>query len=199
LVKLLIVADEALIPPGVHAQEVLVATPQIIHKIAGVVSAEGILAEVAMPTSGSLQGYRRVLALDGVSDPGNMGTLLRTALAFGWEGVFLVENCCDPFNDKALRAAMGATFRLPLRTGTFADLQQLVKENGWHCLVADLEGEDPARVDCNQSLLLILGSEAHGPSAAARQLGQAVTLPMKGAMESLNVSIAGVILMFLLK
>lgn len=198
-VKLLMVADESLIPVGVQTQEVVIATPEIVQKVAGVVSAEGIVAEVTLPAPGDLHGLTRVVALDGVSDPGNLGTLLRTGLAFGWQGVFLLENCCDPYNDKAIRSAMGATFRLPLNTGSSAELQSLAQQNDWDCYVADLKGNRPESVARDRPLLLILGSEAHGPSATARQFAKAITLPMAGPMESLNVSIAGAILMYLLR
>jgi len=142
---------------------------------------------------------QRVLVLDGVADPGNLGTLLRTALALGWEGAYLLQNCCDPYNDKALRAAMGATFRLPLRMGTASTLQQLAEEEDWRCWVADLKGESPESVPTQQKIALILGSEAHGVSEACRRLGRAVAIPMPGSMESLNVSTAGAILLYLLR
>lgn len=198
VIKLIMTTDLAHIPEGVDATEVVLATSEVLHKVAGVESAEGIVAEIAMPQFASLVGLRRVLALDGISDPGNLGTLLRTALAFGWQGVFLLDNCCDPYNDKALRSAMGATLRLPMRLGLAKELQLLAAAEGWHCYVADLQGQRPETITRKQSLLLILGSEAHGPSVECRQFAEAVTLPMQGPMESLNVSIAGGILMYLL-
>ena len=67
----------------------------------------------------------RVLVLDGVQDPGNLGTLLRTACAFGWGAALLLPGCCDPWNDKALRASKGAAFRLPLWSATWPQLASL--------------------------------------------------------------------------
>ncbi|XP_027179881.1 uncharacterized protein LOC113778619 isoform X3 [Coffea eugenioides] len=67
----------------------------------------------------------RILVLDGVQDPGNLGTLLRSAMAFRWDGVFLLSDCCDPFNDKALRASRGASFQLPIVSGGWTHLDAL--------------------------------------------------------------------------
>ena len=72
----------------------------------------------------------RLLALEGVQDPGNMGTLLRSAAAFGWDGVHLLAGCCDPFNDKALRASRGAAFKVPLSRGGWTQLQQVGRQAG---------------------------------------------------------------------
>ena len=103
-------------------------TEAILHKISGMTSPEGIVAEIRMPPFVSLGKAKRVLALDGISDPGNMGTLLRTALALGWEAVYFLPGSCDPFNEKALRAARGAHFKLALAKGTAEHLQQWVTE-----------------------------------------------------------------------
>lgn len=198
-VRLLLVSGERLVPKGLMAQELIITSDAVIQKVAGVQSAEGIVAEVQMPVAVTLQGMHRVVVLDGVADPGNLGTLLRTALALGWQGAYLLESCCDPYNDKALRAAMGATFRLPLRLGTADELALLAKEEGWQLLAADLKGVAPEAMDRRQKVALILGSEAHGVSQACQRMAQPVALPMPGLMESLNVSIAGAILMYLLR
>ena len=85
-----------------------------MKKISGMQTPEGLVVEIEMPKPAPLEGLKYLLALDGVSDPGNVGALLRTALALGWQGIFILDESCDPFNDKALRSARGATFRLPL-------------------------------------------------------------------------------------
>jgi TrmH family RNA methyltransferase len=173
-------------------------TDQVLRKISGMNSPEGIAAVVKMPASISLDKQRYVVALDGINDPGNMGTLLRTALAFGWEAVYFLPGGCDPFNEKVLRAARGAHFKLPFASGTAEDLQRWCEKNGVEPLVADLKGKSPnQRVD-RESCLLVVGNEAHGPSAKILSFCKAVTIPMPGEMESLNVAIAGGILLYLL-
>ena len=196
--KTVVVMDESLVPKGVKAKETLVVTEDIFHKISGMQSPEGILAEVEMPPNASLQGCQRLIALDGISDPGNLGTLLRTALALGWDGAFIVQDSCDPYNEKALRAARGATFRLPIARGSWEDLKQVIADNHLQPVVADLDGVAPDQLKQKGGVLLVLGNEAHGPSAEAKAFGRAVTIPMPGPMESLNVSVAGALLMYAL-
>ncbi|MDP1836088.1 MAG: RNA methyltransferase [Chlamydiales bacterium] len=197
-IKVLLVADPTLIPPGINAHEVLIGNEAILQKVSGVITPEGVVAEIEKPSWSNLEGAEKVLALDGVSDPGNVGTLLRTAAAFGWDGVYFLEGCCDPFNDKAIRSAMGATFRIPLAKGNWTDLQKMSLERQWTALVGDLDGVPLDHATWNQGLLLVLGSEAHGASPTARGFCTAVTIPMTQQMESLNVAVAGGILMYVL-
>ena len=187
--------DPSLIPE--LTENVILVTEQILKKISGTQNPEGIVAEVPMPSSANMQGLDYILALDGISDPGNMGTLLRTALALDWKGAFILEGCCDPFNDKAQRAAKGATFRLPIAFGNWTELQNLSQENGWQPYLADLEGESLETFQPPDKMLLVLGNEAHGASETAKMFCQKLTIPMSGQMESLNVSLAGGIIMYI--
>jgi TrmH family RNA methyltransferase len=134
--------------------------------------------------------------LDRISDPGNLGTLLRTALALGWEGAFLTPHSADPFNDKAIRASKGACFFLPLQEGSYEELEELLKENQITAYVADLKGTSLPNLKVKHPLALILGNESLGPSAWAKQHGSAISIPMKKDVESLNVASAGAILMY---
>ena len=192
--KTLIVNDEKLAEQLV-ADEVYLVDDTIIKKISGSQHPEGILAEVAMPIEAALTNCQVLLALHGVSDPGNLGTLFRTAFAFGWSGIFLLPNCCDPFNDKALRAAKGATFKIPYRIGTVSDLKKISQHLTPLC--ADLEGQSPELFQ-KQRVLLVIGNEASGISNPVKHFCKPVSLPMEG-MESLNASIAGGILLYLLR
>jgi TrmH family RNA methyltransferase len=191
--------NETLIPQVVKAKDIVIVTEEIMHKISGMQSPEGILAEVPMPLSDPLTNKRYLIALDRVSDPGNMGTLLRTALALGWEGAFILEESCDPFNEKAIRAARGATFRLPTATGNWENLLKIIKQNQLTPFAADLEGKNPQKIKEQNGILLVLSNEAHGLSKEAAAHCEKITIPMPGPMESLNVSVAGGILMYCLK
>lgn len=196
--KLIVTYNEAMIPLGADADEILIVNDVVMKKISGMQTPEGLVVEIAMPEPAPLQGLKYILALDGVSDPGNVGSLLRTALALGWQGAFILDDSCDPFNDKALRSARGATFRLPLSWGSFEDLEALVRNNGLSPIVADINGKDLSEVTTDQAVLLVMGNEAHGPSEKVKELCQAVTISMPGSMESLNVSVAGGIMMYAL-
>ncbi|XP_078433258.1 tRNA/rRNA methyltransferase (SpoU) family protein [Wolffia australiana] len=155
----------------------------------------------------------RILVLDGIQDPGNIGTLLRSAMAFNWDGVFLLPGCCDPFNEKALRAARGASFQLPIFSGTWAHVEALRAHFGTKMLAAhpeDTADNSRERVSLSLSdkmagslekvpLCLVLGSEGQGLSQEAINGSELVTIPMAGDFESLNVSVAGGIFMFSLQ
>lgn len=190
----------SLLPEHLKTDQLFLVNEEIIKKIAGTNSPEGIIAELPMPPTTPLANKRYLLALDGVNDPGNLGTLLRTALALGWEGAFIINESCDPYNEKALRAARGATFRLPLSFGSWNQLHELIQQEKLTPLVADIGGVPLDDLNAsNQKLLLVLGNEAVGVSEQARNCCQRITIPMPGEMESLNVAIAGGIMMYALK
>lgn len=196
--KKIVVCDETALPKNAQADEILFVTEAIMKKISGMQTSEGIIAEVAMPKPSSLKGVSHLLALDGVSDPGNVGALLRSALALGWQGAFILDESCDPFNEKAVRAARGATFRLPLAWGGWEELKEIAQQNRMAPVVADIEGKDVSAVKEKERLLLVMGNEAHGASPEAKAFCQAISIPMSQAMESLNVSVAGGIIMYTL-
>lgn len=173
-------------------------TEAILQKISGMTSPEGVVAEIRMPHLGSLDEAHYVLGLDGISDPGNMGTLLRTALALGWETIYFLPGGCDPFNEKVLRAARGAHFKLTLVKGTVEHLQQWIQSQEVQALVADIRGISPQQVSFAAHRVLILGNEAQGATEAVKHFCTSVSIPMPGEMESLNVAVAGGILLYLL-
>lgn len=197
--KKLIATDETILPVGVEADEVAIVTESVMEKISGMRTPEGLVAEIPMPKPASLRNKGHIIALEGIADPGNVGTLLRTALALGWDGAFILDESCDPFNEKALRAARGATFRLPLAWGKWDDLKLLIQENHLQPIVADLKGHRLQDLAVKNGVALLLGNEAHGASEQAKKLCQSVTIAMPGEMESLNVSVAGGIMMYALK
>lgn len=124
----------------INAQQVFVVTTSILKKVTGLLSPEPIAAEVAMPVDPDLSKINSLLILDGISDPGNLGTLLRTALGLGWEGAFVTSGSTDPYNEKALRAAKGATFKLPWKSGTWEELKSLLEKGKFSLLAADPKG-----------------------------------------------------------
>jgi len=198
---------------GLAADRVVYASEHVMAKIAGVENAAGLgaIAEMYAPQSASAEVEasllgNRILILDGVQDPGNVGTLLRTAVALGWSSVVLMPSCCDAFNDKALRAARGATFKLPVVSCTWDVLRQVAESGGVHLLAADIRA-DSANLEpflqggalAHAPVGLVLGSEGQGLSEAALMACTSISIPMAGNMESLNVGIAGGILMYILQ
>ena len=175
----------------IKADEKIVVSPEILKKITGFEERDGIAAVVDLPKEASLEGKQYLLVLDQLADPGNLGTLLRTALALGWEGVIVTPGTVDLFNDKALRAGRGATFRLPFAEKTEAELEQFLAKRT--VLVADLSGEPLEKVAVRLPVALVLSNEAKGPKFWARNMGKKVSIPMQEGVESLNVAVAGAI------
>jgi TrmH family RNA methyltransferase len=144
-----------------------------------------------------------LLILDDLADPGNLGTILRTALAADVEGVLLTANCVDPFSPKVVRAAAGAHLALPV----WPDLAWSAIEEriAGHCgtsgervFVAEAGGSQPYHAeDLAQPFALIIGNEAHGPSQSARTLAsRTISIPLANGVESLNAAMAAGILLF---
>ena len=193
LERVLILKDSPVATPA--AKEVFFVTESILKKVTGLEAPEALAATTPMPSWQNLGKKRWILVLDGVADPGNMGTLLRTALALGWEGAFLTDRCVDPLNEKALRAAKGATFRLPLQMGSIETLLALKEETGHIGLIADIEGKPLSGLSPPDGCLLVLGNEASGVSRELKSSFTSVSIPMN-QMESLNVAAAGAIIMY---
>jgi TrmH family RNA methyltransferase len=182
---------------------VYVLAPVLFDEIADTETPQGIAAEVKSPlrTGGMPAGDRLTctyLLLDKIQDPGNLGTILRTALAAGVDAVWLGKGTVDPFNGKALRSAMGAAFRLPMVQENLSEAIPRMKEQGitvvgtsphagfWH-----FEYDYPDRV------AILLGNEGQGVDPALAALADAnVRIPMPGGTESLNVSVTGAILVY---
>ncbi len=197
--KTLVVEEGVQIPKKLIAQECYTVPSALLKKISGTENPEPFAAVVALPEPADLFGKSYILVLDGISDPGNLGTLLRTALALGWEGAFITRSSCDPFNDKALRAARGATFRLPLFLGEYGDLDKLIAQKNVSVYVADAKGKSYETQKITPPLLLILGSESHGVKFSPPKGAVSLAIPISDKMESLNVAIAGSLLMHAIK
>ncbi|MDP1880447.1 MAG: RNA methyltransferase [Parachlamydiaceae bacterium] len=171
-------------------------TTMVLNKISGLTTPEGLIAEVKIPLFTTLENATQVLVFDGISDPGNMGTLLRTALAFGWDTIFLLPNCCDLFNEKCLRSARGAHFKLNLTQGHSKQLEEWTKRHQIQGYVADISGISVEKIPSSKHQLLVMGNEAHGPSQEIFEFCTSMTIPMTHQMESLNVAVAGGILLY---
>jgi RNA methyltransferase, TrmH family len=137
-----------------------------------------------------------LLILDGVGNPGNLGTMLRAAAAAGVEGVLLAPGCVDPYNPKTLRGGMGAHLRLPIRLADWAEIAEAL--SGLTTWLADVgEGVDYTAVPWADPSALIIGSEAAGAGGeAGRMANGRCTIPMHAATESLNAALAAGIILF---
>lgn len=151
-----------------------------------------VIAVVRMPRNEvprTPQGF--TLALDGISDPGNLGTLVRIADWFGAEQVWCSPDCTEAWNPKCVQASMGSLFRVPVRYGELAPaILEAVGADTW-VYKAEASGEDVFGVDLRRPAVLVLGSESHGLRDAVRNgPGRSIAVPRFGAAESLNVAAA---------
>ena len=185
--------------PGEH----FLVEDHVAAKLAGVPAPQGVFGVFRTPAH-TLEEVRpggRYLALEGVQDPGNVGTLLRSAAAFGFDAVLLGPGCAAPFSPKVLRASMGAAGRLPL--GVCADLPAALgalRGRGVACLAAALYKARPLDAVGTQfpgGVCVVIGSEGQGLSdAAIAACSAAVRIPMTDRVESLNAGVAGSILLW---
>lgn len=183
------------------ACETLCTTNSTMRHICGMDHPDGYAAEIDLPPASPLTPTSRLLVLDGVADPGNIGSLLRSGWALGWSSCFLLPGCCDPYNEKALRASRGAPLFLSWQQGSIQQLEALLI--GWKMPLygADLRGIQLDQLAVETGPIgLLLGNEGQGPSAEALALAKPVTIPMApGTAESLNVAAAGALLMWQLR
>jgi TrmH family RNA methyltransferase len=182
-------------PTKIHAKQTCIVTDEIMQKICKATNNPSVAAIAEMPQEKDVSKASHLLVLDSIADPGNLGTLLRTAQALGGDGVFLLGSCCDLFNDKALRAAKGATFRLPFQHGDMKVLQSILQAKQRAIYIADMKGQNYLHAPKGKDCALILSSEAHGARDELKEKLQSICIPMPGQMESLNVAIAGGILL----
>ncbi|MGN0004762.1 MAG: TrmH family RNA methyltransferase [Candidatus Gastranaerophilaceae bacterium] len=138
-----------------------------------------------------------LLLLDGISDPGNMGTLIRTAVAFGFEGILLHGNCVDLYNQKVIRSSAGNFFKIPLLKVDITDIINLSKN--YNFSMTNLHSDnviDISKLTISPKNVLVLGSEANGISNEILEIPHIDIKVMTKSVESLNVATAGAILMY---
>lgn len=184
-------ADQS--PP--HADSIAV-DPKIFDDLSDTENSQGVLAVFPIPHLELPTDATHLLALDGVRDPGNMGTIIRTATAAGLDGVLLLPHCVDPYNPKAIRAGMGTHFRCPLPSLDWHAFQQRYAD--WQVVAADVQANTPYHdVDWQQPTVIVIGNEGHGLSDQAQQhITQSVIIPMQNGVESLNTAIAAALLCY---
>ena len=195
----------ALCTPGVPLPPVqglrTVEVPEdVMASISPAKTPQGALFTARLPETAppkKLTG-NRWLVLDGLQDPGNVGTIWRTADALGADGLILVNHCADPFSPKTVRATMGACFRLPVYEAEAEDLPGLLERSGLPLYAAAL-GEDSVDIDAARldRCAVVIGSEGSGVSPELLALSQnKVRIPMRERCESLNAAAAAAVILW---
>lgn len=183
-----------LISQAVDVEEV---SSSVMKSMSETETPQGILAvlgfhEFPMPESPNF-----ILIPDQIRDPGNLGTLLRSAAATGVQAVIIPPETTDAFAPKVLRSGMGTHFRLPIHSMGWEEIGEIVNSASLQAYIADMDGESCWETDLKKSIALIIGSEADGASESARKIATGkLSIPMSGNVESLNAAVAGSVLMF---
>lgn len=187
----------------INFESVYTVKDSLFEKISETVNPQGILAVCHIKefdvTNVDYGNSPFFVVLENVTDPGNMGTLIRTADAAGADGIFLSKGCVDIYNPKVIRATMGSIFHLPIyRNLNLMDLMEDFKNNNVKTLAAFLKGTStPYKVDMTTACAVIIGNEANGLSDEISEMASdLVKIPMPGKAESMNAGIAGGILIY---
>ncbi len=195
LISLILVREDK---AGLFENEVVVAE-RIFETISETEASQGVLAVVDIPQSKQIS-CDSVLYLDGIRDPGNLGTLIRTACAAGYNDIIL-SSCADPYSGKVVRSTMSAIVKVNIVTGSEAEIIGL-KKSGYTVICADMSGDDLflSNKPVGSKICVVIGSESNGVGTEVRRLcDMTVGIPMEGDIESLNAAVSGAIMMYNLK
>ena len=171
--------------------EQIIVTPQIIEKLSSNRSPSNVIGVCMYPSKKEVCGDR-IVYLDGVQDPGNVGTIIRTALAFNYDAVILSEDSASIYNDKVISSTKGALFMMNITTCSLKDL----KDKGYQVIVTSLaESVDYKSISVNNKACVVLGSEGQGVKKSSLDLADVIVKIDISNIDSLNVGVAAGILL----
>lgn len=193
-----------------NSRSTIVVLDAVFNSVSETITPQGVLAVVGMPCYRLLDedyldkiysktGKIKLLILEDTSDPGNLGTIMRTAEAAGVTGVIMTKGTVDIFNPKVVRSTMGSIFRLPF--AYVEDLKEVIKElkkSGISFYAAHLKGEKSYKaIQYSDRSAILIGNEARGLSDEVADLADTyVIIPMQGKVESLNAAVAAALMMY---
>lgn len=189
--------------PHLHEEKVFTTTPEIIAQLSSTITPQGIVATIDIRDDWednlNHNGFSHSIFVyaDGIQDPGNLGTLIRSCHASGAKGIIIGENTVDPYSDKVIRSSMGSIFHVPLY-GDWDLVTRKLEDLGFTYAITCLEGSKNIFLeDLTKNLILVIGNEGKGISEKFQTLeGIKLTIPMPGGAESLNASVAASIILF---
>ena len=179
------------------AEETVCVSDDVFRFLSDEKSPQGILCRIKIPTRTLTVPKGKCLLLDGVADPGNVGTIIRTANAAGYEEIYLTEECADPYSPKSVRASMSGVFFTKLYRATRTEILAVLSETP--IVVADMGGENVFSFTAPKRFALAIGNEANGISDLVQEKAtHTVKIPMQATQESLNAAISAGIIMYVL-
>ena len=187
----------------IEKAETIVKVPDSLFAyISDTVSPQGVMCVVKMPQKMSVEAIKngKYIVLEKSADPANLGTIARTAEAFGISGLIVLNKSCDPFSPKSLRASMGALLRLPIFTADdITKTLETLKNKGFNLFASVVENAecDITEADFGGNCAVLIGNEANGLTDTAINLCDCkITITMKGRAESLNAAAAASVIMW---
>lgn len=178
------------------AEKTIVITDALSEYISDTKTPQGLFAAAYKPEERLPASARKLVVLDGVQDPGNVGTVIRTAEAFGIDGAVLLSGCADVWSPKTLRAAMGSAFRLPVVGCAAGELSRLLGGFSLYGAMLDDTAKRLGEVKFPEKTAVVIGSEGRGISPEVAGIcGEKIYIPIKGA-ESLNAAMAAAVLLW---
>lgn len=179
-----------------HADSVVILGKDAFQAICDEKTPQGIAAEVKLPEYAIEPPKKSCLFLDGVADPANVGAIIRTAVAAGYEELYLAD-CADPFSPKSVRASMSGVFYAKLMRGTREEIMTVLE--GIPLIAADMDGENIFSFESPEKFCIAIGNEGNGLSdAVQKRANYTVSIPMGQHTESLNAAVSAGIIMYAL-
>ena len=177
--------------------KVTVVSDDVFRFLSDEKTPQGILCRVKIPMKGLDAPQGKCLLLDGVADPGNVGAIIRTANAAGYNEIYLTDKCADPYSPKSVRASMSGIFFTKLHFGTREDVLTVLQEAP--LIAADMNGKNVIDFSAPEKFVLVIGNEANGVSEEVfARATHTVKIPMQATQESLNAAVSAGIIMYLL-
>lgn len=194
----LLFREDMVIPNWARDYQYEVLAEQQFTEIVHTASPQGIAAIVEM-TQIDVTENGRILVIDAVQDPGNLGTLIRTSVAFGFKQIILGQGTVDVYNDKVIRSTQGALFKVSISSENLVNTVAKLKNTGYQVLASGLSDKAKAieSVETADKIALMVGNEGAGISPTLLDMAdEKIIIPITSNVESLNVAVAGGIMMY---
>lgn len=178
--------------------DLIIMTSKLYRELAGTVTSQGIMAKVKKTNDLEEITNGSYLYLDGIQDPGNLGTIIRSSHAFNLNGLLLSPLTTDPYSEKALRSSMGSIFRVKIRENVNREELKTLLNNGFKLYITDLKNaREVSEVTFEEKSIIVIGNEGNGVSKEMFDLDhEAILIPMEGGAESLNAGVAASIILY---
>ncbi len=178
----------------------LILSNSVFKTLSDTQTPQGIIAEIEIPPVKEYKhnNSNKLLVLDRIADPGNMGTIIRTAKATGFNDIFVID-CVDVFSPKVVRSSVGTVLGVNIYPATTDEIIKLANKHNIRMLVADMHGQNVIGMENLSNYMIVVGNEGQGVCDEFKNYGTLIKIPMKADVESLNAGVSASVLMYLLE